>query len=190
MHQHVSDDSLFVFDELVGPQQAGREFGFRERDHGDFSLALQVDEKLSVHQGDIKNVARSTGIEGADGDGGPGGAVEAGPYVPAPGQFPQAGYATTQAPTTWYDQNAGRPARQMQWSIGLQREISHDLAIEANYVGNRGVWWNAPGLIDVNALTPQRIAAAGLNINNPADVQLLASPLSSALAISRGIHNH
>jgi len=103
-----------------------------------------------------------------------------------PGQFPQAGYAGTQAPTTWYDQNAGRPARQYQWSVGLQRELMRDLMVEASYVGNRGVWWNAPGLIDVNALTPQRIAAAGLSLNNPADVQLLSSTLGSALAISRG----
>jgi hypothetical protein len=101
-----------------------------------------------------------------------------------PGQFPQPG--TLQAPNVWYDQNAGRPARQMQWSFGLQRELAANLAVEANYVGNRGVWWNAPGLVDVNALTPQAIGAAGLNINNPADVQLLASPVNSALAISRG----
>ena len=116
------------------------------------------------------------------------------PFPPLPfpnydvGQFPQAGYATTQAPTTWYDQNAGRPARQMQWSLGLQREILRDLAVEASYVGNRGVWWNAPGMVDVNALTPQRIAAAGLNINSPADVQLLASPLNSSLAATRGFN--
>src|SRR5208282_2275427 len=57
---------------------------------------------------------------------------------------------------------------------------------EASYVGNRGIWWNAPGLIDVNALTPQRIAAAGLNINNPADVTLLQSPLTNANVIARG----
>jgi hypothetical protein len=103
-----------------------------------------------------------------------------------PAQFPQAGYATTQAPTTWYDQNAGRPARQMQWSFGVQREIARDLAVEVNYVANRGVWWNAPGLIDVNALTVQRITAAGLNLNNPADVTLLGSRLNSAAAIARG----
>ncbi|HEV3331981.1 MAG TPA: carboxypeptidase-like regulatory domain-containing protein [Bryobacteraceae bacterium] len=114
------------------------------------------------------------------------------PFAPLPfpnwdvGQFPQAGYATTQAPAVWYDQNAGRPARQMQWSLGLQRELGKDLAVEANYVANRGVWWNAPGLVDVNALSPQAIAAAGLNLNNPADVTLLSSPLNSALAISRG----
>jgi hypothetical protein len=103
-----------------------------------------------------------------------------------PAQFPQAGYATTQAPSTWYDQNAGRPARQMQWSFGVQREISKDLAVEVNYVANRGVWWNAPGLIDVNALSLQRITAAGLNPNNPTDVTLLGSRLNSATAIARG----
>ena len=114
------------------------------------------------------------------------------PFAPLPfpnydvGQFPQAGYAGTQAPTTWYDQNAGRPARQYQWSVGVQRELMRDLVVEGSYVGNRGVWWNAPGMIDVNALTVQRINAAGLSLNNPADVQLLASPLNSALASSRG----
>jgi hypothetical protein len=116
------------------------------------------------------------------------------PFAPLPfpnydaGQFPQAGYATTQAPAVWYDQNAGRPARQTQWSIGLQRELGSNLAVEANYVGNRGVWWNAPGLVDVNALTPQRIATAGLDINNPNDVKLLSSALNSTLAISRGFN--
>ncbi|HEY1240382.1 MAG TPA: TonB-dependent receptor [Bryobacteraceae bacterium] len=117
------------------------------------------------------------------------------PFAPLPfpnydvGQFPQAGYATTQAPNVWYDQNAGRPARQMQWSVGVQRELGKDLAVEANYVANRGVWWNAPGLVDVNALSPQRIAAAGLSLNNPADVTLLGSRLNSATAASRGFSN-
>ena len=114
------------------------------------------------------------------------------PFPPLPfpnydvGQFPQAGYATTQAPNTWYDQNAGRPARQMQWSFGVQREVSRDLAVEVNYVANRGVWWNAPALIDVNALSSQRIAAAGLNLSNAADVTVLGSRLNSATAINRG----
>ena len=103
-----------------------------------------------------------------------------------PGQYPQSGYAGTQAPPTWYDQNAGRPARQMQWSIGLQRQLATNLAVEANYVGNRGVWWNAPGMVDVNALTPQAIAAAGLSLNNPANLQILTSPLNSPLAIANG----
>jgi hypothetical protein len=99
-----------------------------------------------------------------------------------PGQYPQAGYATTQAPLVWYDQNAGRPARQVQWSIGLQRQIGRDLAVEASYVGNRGAWWNSPGLVDVNGLTLDRLKAYGLDINSPADQAILRAPVSSVAA--------
>src|SRR5215471_1111724 len=38
------------------------------------------------------------------------------------------------------DQNAGRPARQFQWSVGVQREVVRNLLVEATYVGNRGAW--------------------------------------------------
>jgi hypothetical protein len=74
------------------------------------------------------------------------------------------------------------------WSIGLQREIFKNLVIEATYVGNRGAWWQANGLIDINALTPQRIASFGLDINNAADRSLLTSQLNSALAAQRGFN--
>lgn len=84
------------------------------------------------------------------------------------------------------DQNAGRPARQIQWSVGLQREVARDLLVEATYVGNRGAWWNAAGLICTNCIQEQTLAADGLNLNNAADRTLLASPISSALAASRG----
>lgn len=114
------------------------------------------------------------------------------PFSPPPfpnydaGQYPQAGYAGQQAPAVWYDRNAGRPARQWQWSIGIQREIFQDLAVEIAYVGNRGVWWNSPGLIDVNANTPERLASFGLDINNAADRTLLTQQLSNANVIARG----
>ena len=84
------------------------------------------------------------------------------------------------------DQNAGRPARQIQWSAGVQREIFPNLLIEATYVGNRGAWWNAAGLLCTNCITPQELANYGLNLNNQADRTLLASPISSAQAIARG----
>jgi hypothetical protein len=114
------------------------------------------------------------------------------PFAPTPfpnfdpGQYPQSGYAGKQAPAVWYDRNAGRPARQLQWSLGIQREISQNLVVEVLYVGTRGVWWNSPGLIDVNALTPQRIASAGLDINSPADQALLRGQLGAAGAVARG----
>jgi len=111
------------------------------------------------------------------------GGIPASNVLPFPnyyaGQYPQAGYAGKQAPPVWYDQNAGRPARQNQWSIGLQREITPSVVVEASYVGNRGVWWNSPGLIDVNGLTPQRLATYGLDLNNAADRTILNSAIGT-----------
>lgn len=104
-----------------------------------------------------------------------------------PGQYPPAGTVT--APRMWVDQNAGRPARQMQWSIGLQREISRDLVVEASYVGNRGVWWTAPGLLDVNANRPDALLRNnGLDISTAADRTLLAATVASATAVARGFN--
>ena len=114
------------------------------------------------------------------------------PITPAPwpnydpGQYPLKGALTP--PRIAIDQNGGRPPRQYQWSIGIQREIFRNLAVEATYVGNRGVWWNAPALIDVNGLTLDRIKATGLDINNAADRTLLAAPLNSATALQRGFN--
>ena len=103
-----------------------------------------------------------------------------------PGLFPQG--TALNAPPVAIDQNAGRPPRQWQWSIGLQREVFRNLVIEAAYVANRGVWWNSPGLIDVNALTPARLTAFGLDINNANDRTLLTSQLSSSTAVARGFN--
>ena len=60
--------------------------------------------------------------------------------------------------------------------------------MEANYVGNRGVWFQANGLIDLNALTPEALALYGLNIANAADRSLLIARLDSALAAQRGFN--
>ncbi|HJT89172.1 MAG TPA: TonB-dependent receptor [Bryobacteraceae bacterium] len=84
------------------------------------------------------------------------------------------------------DNNAGRPARQNQWSIGIQREITNNLVVEASYVGNRGVWWNSTGMLNINGITPGLLAAHGLNLASTADQNLLLSPLDSPSAIARG----
>ncbi len=113
-------------------------------------------------------------------------------YAPAPwpsfnnGQYVKAGVIST--PPAFIDQNAGRPARQMQWSIGLQRQLTPSFLVEASWVGNRGVWWQAPAETDVNALTPQILAAHGLSLSNPADITLLTSSVSSSLAAQRGFN--
>ena len=113
-------------------------------------------------------------------------------YYPArwpnldPGQFPATLTPGTQS-VGEIDQNAGRPARQYQWSIGLQREISRDLVVEAEYVANRGIWWESNGQINLNALTPSRLAAFGIDPTKAADQTLLTSTISSPAAVQRGI---
>ncbi len=116
-----------------------------------------------------------------------------GPPTPAPwpnldpGQYPLAG--TLSSPSIAIDHNAGRPPRMVQWSLSIQQEITTNLAIEVAYVGNRGAWWEGNALIDVNALTAERIASFGLDINSAADRSLLTSRLDSPLAAERGFNN-
>ena len=60
------------------------------------------------------------------------------------------------------DHGAGRPPRQNQWSIGLQRELNRNLVVEASYVGNRGVWWSGLGQQNLgllNQVSPDTFAA-------------------------------
>jgi len=97
---------------------------------------------------------------------------------PSPGQ--------TNSPPSLIDRNGGRPARMSQWNISLQRELTKDLVIEAAYVGNRGAWEQANGLVSLNALSPERIAKFGLDVNSQADRTLLTLPLSSPQAQAAG----
>jgi hypothetical protein len=83
------------------------------------------------------------------------------------------------SPPYWIDRNGGRPPRINQWNIGLQRQITTDLVVEAAYVGNRGAWLQANNLTDINGQTVQRLAAFGLNLNDPNARSLLTSTFAS-----------
>lgn len=83
------------------------------------------------------------------------------------------------------DLNSGRPARQYQWSVGLQREISPNLVVEASYVANRGVWWAAPGLSQLNVLSQAALNAYGLQVGNEADGALLNAQINLLSAAQR-----
>ncbi len=104
-----------------------------------------------------------------------------------PGQFnPTTAPVSLSAP--FLDPNAGRPPRQYQWSAGFQREIFTNLALDVTYVGNRGMWWQAPGLLNLNAIPFSRLTAVGLDPGNPSDMSLLTQPLSSPAVVARGLN--
>lgn len=105
-----------------------------------------------------------------------------------PGFYPAPG---TNSPSPIYvDPNAARPGRINQWSVGLQRQITRNMVAEGSYVGNRAVWLPA-SFSPINYVTPQSLAALGLNITNTADDTLLTTQIAqlSAAQRARGFGN-
>jgi hypothetical protein len=82
--------------------------------------------------------------------------------------------------------DAGRPPRQIQWSIGLQREMRWKMLLEIAYVGNRGTGWESNGYANLNALTTSTLENLDLDITDADDRLLLMSPLNSSLASQKG----
>jgi len=78
------------------------------------------------------------------------------------------------------DPNSGRPARQLQWTIGLQREISRNLVVEASYVANRGVWWTENALNPLNTMSLDTLRAYGFHdFTSSSEARLLTTSISS-----------
>ena len=100
------------------------------------------------------------------------------------GAYPNPNFpASLNSPTSVVDQNAGRPARQIQWSAGVQREIGNNLVVEASYVANRGAWWLSSILDNYNALTPQFLLSQyGLDVNSATDRGILLAAIGSTAA--------
>ncbi|HTA70669.1 MAG TPA: TonB-dependent receptor, partial [Bryobacteraceae bacterium] len=97
-------------------------------------------------------------------------------YYPIGGVIPGTG-------PQYYDPNAGRPPRQEQWSVSLQREVARNLVVEASYIGNRGAYWTMVGpLVNYNYLSTSLLSAHGLSLSNPADVAILIAPIGSPAA--------
>ncbi|HEY7334314.1 MAG TPA: TonB-dependent receptor [Bryobacteraceae bacterium] len=107
----------------------------------------------------------------------------------SPGKYPvlSGGLLPPSNPNIYFSPEA-RPPRILQWSFGIQRELSHDLVVEVTYVGNREVWGAAPSLdqISSNSLNQATLAAYGLNLANAADRALLTSLIGSPAAVQRG----
>ncbi len=96
-------------------------------------------------------------------------------YYPIGGVLPGAGPQS-------YDPNGGRPARQYQYSVGIQREVAPNLVVDASYVGNYGIWWYTAALTNLNYLSTSILSQYGLSLNNPADLATLLAPIGSAAA--------
>ena len=107
--------------------------------------------------------------------------------------FPNFDSNVTQLPgtivnSTYIDPNAGRPARQYQWSVGFQRELTKDMIVDASYIGNRGIWWNtagtaAPGL---NMVSQQLLGRYGFTLGNAADSTLLTRQIGQLTTAQLG----
>jgi hypothetical protein len=78
---------------------------------------------------------------------------------------------------------AGRPPRIFQWSIGLQREITNNIIVEANYVGNRSAWDQA--IPPENLLAFSTLSKYGLSLAGNG-ATLLPEPLSSPAVQAAG----
>ncbi len=85
----------------------------------------------------------------------------------------------------YLDPNAGRPARQYQWSLSLQREINKDLVVEASYVGNRGVWWPAGALAAFNVTSVADLTRYGFTVGNLGDATLLSRQIGQLTAAQK-----
>jgi hypothetical protein len=89
------------------------------------------------------------------------------------------GIGVVSAAPGYLDPNSDRPARQVQYSLSVQRELNRDLVLEVSYVGNRGVWWPAGGLTALNALSVADLARYGFTVGNTADSALLTPQIGS-----------
>ncbi len=85
------------------------------------------------------------------------------------------------AAPSYLDPNEDKPARQLQYSASLQRELNRNLVVEASYVGNRGVWWPAGGLTSLNAMSVGLLNQEGFQVGNTQDSQALVALESSVL---------
>ncbi len=101
-----------------------------------------------------------------------------------PGAYPNVGQLNSPPPFTV--PNNGRPARFVQSTVSIEREVIKDLSVEAAFVDNRGVWLESDGLRGFNQLPISAIAQHGLDVSNPSDFALLTQPISSASVRARG----
>jgi hypothetical protein len=89
--------------------------------------------------------------------------------------------------------SAGRPPRQYQASIGVQRALTRNLVAEASYVANRVIWLNAGSLSTLNKLSEPYLNQLGFHVGDLNDATLERTtvanltPTQRATLASRGV---
>jgi hypothetical protein len=101
-----------------------------------------------------------------------------------PGIYPVAGQLNNLPP--WNYPTMGKPPRTVQTNVGMQHALSQNMSFEAAYVGVRGSWFEADGILSPDQLDQSRLGLFGLNLANADDRALLASPISSQAVVARG----
>ena len=99
---------------------------------------------------------------------------------------PKGALGSPSASVITYDPTGARPSRVNSWTVGLQRQLSKDMTIEASYVGNRGVWEQTSGMVRPNVITPARFKALGVDLSNAATRAVLTQGVCSAAAVAAG----
>ena len=70
---------------------------------------------------------------------------------------------------------------------GIQRQVAKGTTIEANYVGNRGVWENATSLIGLNTPNSASFARYGIDPTTTAGQATLVATMGSTLGKASGV---
>jgi hypothetical protein len=101
-----------------------------------------------------------------------------------PGIYPVAGQLNSLPPYNY--PNFGKPPRTIQMNAGMQREITNSTTFELAYVGTRGYWFEADGLVNPDELDQPQLNRYGLSLANANDRALLATPISNPAVAARG----
>jgi hypothetical protein len=101
-----------------------------------------------------------------------------------PGLYPVAGQLNSLPPYNY--PTLGKPPRTVQTNVGMQHAVTQSTSLEIAYVGTRGSWFEADGLVDPTQLGQAQLAPYGLSLASASDRALLASPISSQAVAARG----
>jgi outer membrane receptor protein involved in Fe transport len=83
------------------------------------------------------------------------------------------------------DPNLNKLPRILSWSVGLQRQLTSDIMVEASWVGNHGVREYST-FNQINVPNPATLKARGIDVTNPATQAILEGTIGSAAAQTAG----